>query len=119
MLTLSISSYAQTGPSDSVKCYNASELRKIAITFVKKQECDTLLKITNKQLRLKMEIIADQDAQLVLLKKESSIKEGIIANKEAQITGLKDSLHKSERKNKWLKVGLIALGGLTTFLIIR
>lgn len=98
----------QSGKPDTIKCYTVPELRKIASALVKKEECDTLLKITNKQLRLKMEILADQDAQLVILNKESNLKEKIIGEKDLKIQSLTADLKKSERQKKWLKFGWVS-----------
>lgn len=120
MLLLSISSSAQTGTNDSVKCYTTSELRKIAAQMIKKQECDTLLKITNKQLALKLEVVSDQDTQLKILKKESDLKEGIIAEKESKIQNLTDSVKKQKTKTRLaILCGTLVSAGLAALLIIH
>lgn len=108
VLTLWILLSATTGraqtSSDTVKCFGKSELRKIAVVIVKKQQCDSLLSITNRQLSLKMQILADADAQLILLKKEGAARESIIANKQEQIQSLTTDLKRSERKRKFTKL---------------
>lgn len=69
-----------------------------------------------------MEIVADQDAQLVILNKESILKESIITNKQQQIQSLTTDLKKAKIKNKILGFGCgvsLALGGAIVFLLIK
>ena len=119
---LSIALFVVTGKaqSDSVKCYTKEELRKIAIMTIKKQECENLLSIVNKQLTIKMEIIDDQDGQIRLLKKVGSDKDSIIVNKDSQLTEAKKLLKKEHRRKNWTKVGWVtSVAVLITLLVLK
>lgn len=89
--------------SDSVKCYTQEELRKIAMTYFKYEECKNLLLTTNNQLRNRMEVIEDQDLQLKLLNKSISHLDTIIANKQDQIDETTKLLKRETRRKKFWK----------------
>lgn len=115
MLIVSTNLSGQTGSKpDSIKCYNTTELRKIAVIIIKKQECDTLLQISNKQLSIKDTIIKDKDSQITILKKESSYK-------QEQIQDLTKVIKKYNRQKNWLKLGIVGsiLAGLTGIILLH
>ncbi len=124
ILTVSILSFAALGKSqDTTRCYGKTELRKIAKTAIQKQECDSLLKITNRQLKVKMELLADDDAQLILLKQVVSKNEGIIANKQTQLDETTKLLKREVRRKKvWKFVSsssMVILGAVIVVLALR
>lgn len=100
---------------DSLQCFTPSETRKIAVTILKEKECAQLLNITNKQLSNRMEVIADQDAQLILLNKVSKDKDVIIENKSQQIKEHEKLLKREVRRKKFWKFcasGTAAVAGV-------
>lgn len=106
--------------SDTVRCFGQTELRKIALAEIRGTECQNLLDITNKQLKLKMEIVSDQDSQIKILKKITSDKDSIIVNKEDQLVETKTLLRKEHRKKNWTKIGWItSVIVLVTLLVLK
>lgn len=90
----------------------------MATTILKLQECTHLLDITNKQLRVKMELLADDDAQLILLKKQIADNEAIIANKNQEIKELNKLLKKEVRRKKFWKFATCATAVVSGILIV-
>ncbi len=89
--------------SDSLQCFSPIETRKIAKIILQSKECEQLLDITNKQLRIKMEIIADSDTQIKILKNVSKNQESIIANKQTQLDETSKALKREVRRKKFWK----------------
>lgn len=117
MLVSSIVSLGQTG-KDTVACYNAEELRKIAKGLIEKNQC-----LENYDLSLKEIDILNQIVDLQL--KTIDTKDLIIYEKDVQISN-RDSLLIRERKNLELekkkhrntKIKFSILTGLITGLSI-
>ena len=104
LLTSIVSLHAQTKVvPDSMQCFSPQETRKVAITILQNKECQSLLAVTNKQLGIKMELLADDDAQLILLNKVSKDKDLIIDNKNKELTEQGKLLKKEIRHKKMWK----------------
>lgn len=109
--------YGQTG--DSLTCYTNAELQRIAQKLVYANECDTLLKIAEKQLVLKDTAIVNlnkalnaKDTALVQKDEIIVIKDKIITEKDTEITDLTKANTKLKRQKKFLKAGLSTTGTL-------
>jgi hypothetical protein len=106
--------YGQTG-RDTLTSYNKSELKRIADRVVRARECDTLLSITETELKSQDQVISN-------LSQVISYKDSIIATKDsivfqhnaitdvknAQIGDLTDEVNKTKRKIKLIKSGWLA-----------
>ena len=101
----SIVSYGQA--SDTVKCYNITELRKIATQITQKQECDTLLGLANYRMIVQDSIIYGYREQVALFKSLSSWKDSTINTQHVKIAGLEKSLKQTKNYTLWGSIGLI------------
>lgn len=100
--------------TDTVRCYTRSQLIKIASKLEKGKECDTLLKISQLQINLKDNIIANDSTEIKYYTNISCKKEFIIQSKDIQIEDLKYDLEKNQKKLKWVESGWIG----TTVIIL-
>ena len=106
-------SFAQTG-RDTIKCYNADELRLIATGLVKGKQCQSELSLCEKEVEIQNNIIA---SQLLIIENDSIIieaKDTEIESKSAIISKLDSDLAKEKRKHKWTKVKY----GITTTVLL-
>ena len=108
-LTVWTSLLGQTGnyltKNDTVKCYNAPELRKIAAGLIRYRQCDTLLKITEDQVISYKTVIDIKD---IIIKNDSTI----IAKQKQQLVDmyLEKSKYKSRyRTAKWIAITCFAI----------
>jgi hypothetical protein len=92
--------YSQT--QDTFKCYNASELRRIATRLIEKKECDSILSITNQEVAVLKEVILIKD---LIIKNNNNVSK----NQQYQIqdmlvhsTNLQHKHAKLQQKQKWL-----------------
>ena len=112
LLTMSWTAlYGQIG-SDTLTCYNNSELKLIAKRVIRANECDTLLLLSQTELTLKDSIITSLnqtiDVKDYIISINKSINKDnveIIALHVDQISVLNSEVKKLSRKNKFLKVG--------------
>ncbi len=88
LLTLSWTAlYGQTG--DSLTCYTNAEMKRIAVTVVYANECDTLLKIAILKDSLKQVKLNNQSLIIDLRDSTISVKDSIL-NKHVDITAIKE-----------------------------
>jgi len=112
LLTMSWTAlYGQIG-SDTLTCYNNSELKLIAKRVIRANECDTLLLLSQTELTLKDSIITSlnqtidvKDSIISINKSINKDNVEIIALHVDQISVLNSEVKKLSRKNKFLKVG--------------
>lgn len=108
-------SYAQTGSTDTVTCYNNDELRRIANKVVYANECQRILTIADEQLSLRDSTITLLESTIIykdsLIFTQDSIlliKDTIITVKEKDLDVMIDEIKKVNKKLKWTKVGWIS-----------
>lgn len=109
ILLISISwtqSFAQTG-SDTTKCYNKTELKKIATGLVRANECDSLLKLTELDVQKADSVIMAKDSIIIQGMIIIGSQETIIEGKQGDIDRLVKLVNKNDRQKKWLKVGWV------------
>ena len=118
MLGLSVTatltaSYAQTG--DSLTCYTNQELKRIAISVVYANECDSLLSISESQLTYKDSTISNLEVALSIKEKALSdyrdlltIHDNLVESLENEVDQRDQVIVKEKRKLKWTKVGWVA-----------
>ena len=103
----------QTG-NDTIKCYNASELRLIASGLVKGKECQNNMVLCEKEVQILNNVI---EIQSVIISNDSLIiesKDEQLRQSESKIKGLTNDLKIETRKHKWTKIKY----GITTTLFI-
>lgn len=88
-------SYAQQ--SDSVRCYNQTDLRKIATKLTQGEECGSLLDIVNNQLILSDSLNKVYFQEIGNYKKTVVLKDTIIYNKDLQIANLEQNLRTTKK----------------------
>lgn len=114
-------SFGQTG--DTTITYTRSQLQKIAFKLVYVHECDSLLKLTDKEVSNLKFIIWDKDQEIKNLNKISTQKESIIIGKDGEIKALNLHIKKVERKLKWTKLGwassVVVLGTSVIYFIVH
>lgn len=108
-LILSISLYSQRS-SDTTRCFGLTQLKSLSIKLIKCKECDTLLKISDKQLLIKDSIINFKSLQLENLNKQLVLSDTIIAKKNEDISNLTKSLNQSRLKEKAFRWGCLGSG---------
>lgn len=97
---------------DTIKCYNRSELQKIANKIVRANECDTLLINTEKQNQNLLIKLGNKDSEIINLNKENNFRDTIIVGKTKDI-GIEQAKNKKlTRQLKWTKLGWIITGVL-------
>lgn len=103
--------YGQTG-SDTLTCYNNTELKLIAKKVIRANECDTLLLLSQAELTLKDSIISSlnqtidvKDSIISINKSINQDNGAVIVLQLNQISILESDNKKLFRKNKFLKVG--------------
>lgn len=127
MLFSWIASYGQVlidpETQDTLVCYDTKTLRKIAHKITYADECDSLYKLQNIEIKT-------LDSTIILQKNIIHNKDSIILNKNIMITDrdehintLNTHLKKANYKLKWLKLGwsstAIGLGAAFLFLFLR
>ena len=103
----------QTG-NDTIKCYNASELRLIASGLIKGKECQNNMVLCEKEVQILNNII---EIQSTIISNDSSIiasKDAQLMQCESKVKGLTKDLKVETRKHKWTKIKY----GITTTLFI-
>lgn len=100
--------------NDTVRCYGVTELRQIALTLTKGAECDTLLKVSELQLKNRDSLILLKDNTISNYRSESAYKEAIISVKNQHIDTINLQLKKTTRKLNWTKAGWM----FTTLLLL-
>lgn len=108
-LILSISLYSQKS-SDTTRCFGITQLKSLSIKLIKCKECDTLLKISDKQLLIKDSIINFKSLQLVNLNKQLVLSDTIISRKNQDISNLTKSLNEFKLKEKVFRYGCLGSG---------
>lgn len=96
-------SFAQTG--DTTITYTRSQLQRIAFKLVYVHECDSLLKLSDKEVSNLKFIVWDKDEEIKKLNLISVQKELIISGKDNEIKAINLQLHKTQKKLKWTKFG--------------
>lgn len=109
MLQNSILLSGQIG--DTIKCYNADELRKIAHGLVKRRECDTILTTAYNQISSLHTVISLKDS--IILNKDNAI-----TIKDNQGIILKDRISVLEDQNQKLKKSRVVIVGVALLTII-
>lgn len=127
LLTLSWTAlYGQTG--DSLTCYTNAEMKRIAVTAVYANECDTLLKIavlkdSLKQTKIDNQVLIIELRDSIISAKDSILTKhvDITAVKDEEITDLQDANNKLSNRLVATKVmwggsigGLLILWVLTS-----
>lgn len=115
ILTLSTSLYSQKS-SDTTRCFGVTKLKSLSIKLIKCKECDTLLKISDKQLVIKDSIINFKSLQVANLNKQMMLSDTIIARKDKDIENLTKSLNRSMLREKTLRFGCLGSGAVLVLL---
>ncbi len=113
ILISSIHLSGQTG-NDTIKCYNASELRLIASGLIKGKECQSNLTLCEKEVEIQDNIIV---SQLIIIENDSIIietKNEELEHKSILIKELEYEIKKEKRKHKWTKIKY----GITTTVLL-
>jgi hypothetical protein len=100
---------------DTVKCYNASELRLIATGLIKAKECQYELSLCEKEVGILNNIVARQQ---IIIQNDSTIvatKDELLESKTIQLGLVDGQLAKEKQSHKWTK---IKYGITTTVLVI-
>jgi hypothetical protein len=121
LLLLSLTaSYAQSGISntDTIRCYNVIELRKIAKTATNLELCDSLLSNSRKRIETQSAIIREKDKQLDFCNKTVHFNQERIKIRDREIDNLNKSLRKERVIKKILTVCTITLSGISTTLLL-
>lgn len=129
MLTLILLSwtalYAQAG-KDSLVCYTQSELVKIADKMTRAHECDSLLGVSEKQVKTLTEqgyayqmALHAKDTAMSNIKSVVVLKEGIITGYKDDNARLEKSLKVAKIKNKAILVGWAATTVGLVFLLLK
>lgn len=100
--------------SDTSKCYGVTTLRKIALKLIQGQQCDTLLKISERQIQNRDSVISIKDKEITGYKTESSLKESIISVKEQEKQTINLQLKHTKRQLALTRVEYL----LTTLLLL-
>lgn len=109
--------------NDTTRCYGVTTLRKIAVTLMKGQHCDTLLKLSELQIQNRDTTIGILNTTITSLKIESSLKETIISRKQQEIDTINLQLKQTKRKLFWTRTGwfttTIGILGISGFLLLH
>lgn len=117
-LTLSLASFSQTLNKDTTRCLGITQLREIAIKLIKCKECDTLLKISDKQLAIKDSILNFKSLQITNLTKQVNLFDTIVMRKDSDIKRLTNDLNSSLTREKYWSYGCIGAGTAALLLTI-
>lgn len=90
---------------DTTITYTRTELQKIALKVVYAAECDSLLKLSDKEVGNLRFVVWDKDEEIKKLNMISTQKELIITGKDNEIKAINLQLERSQRKLKWTKFG--------------
>lgn len=112
ILTLSLKLSSQTSSKDTIRCFGVTQLRGIAIKLAKCTECDTLLKIADKQIFIKDSTINLKTIQISNLEKQVNLCNTVIEGKSHDITRLTNDLNSAITKKEYWKYGCIGTGTL-------
>jgi hypothetical protein len=108
---------------DSTICYSQQELRVISFKLIEGNECDTLLKISNKQLDYSDSIILSQKDIITKQLSKLNIKDTIIKLQYNKLNHVINNLSSSQSKLKWTKIGWAIttsiMGSLCLYLFFR
>ena len=100
-----LSGQMQDFHKDSTICYSQQELRVISFKLIEGNECDTLLKISNKQLDYSDSIILSHKDIITKQLSKLSIKDTIIKLQYNKLNYVINNLSSSQSKLKWTKIG--------------
>lgn len=95
--------------SDTVKCYNSTELRKIAKIVTQKNECEELLNVNYKRLEVQDSLIINYREQIATYKALAPLKDTAVFIQDLKIDNLESELKKTKRYWLYSSVGLFTL----------
>lgn len=114
-MTSWIQLFAQTG--DTIKCYRAPELRKIAQGLIRKNYCDSLLKITEQEVTTLRTVITVKDLIINNNNQVSSLQLSQITTLEDRVT---KQQHKQQKQKRFMNflAGSLIISILTNVVLI-
>lgn len=98
--------------SDTTRCYTHNELKKIATKIAKGVYCDTILHLTNTQLKQDSLLLINKDKEIHNYTRIVIQKDSIELGLNNKITEYKTKETKSDRKIKFLGAGWVITGVL-------
>lgn len=116
LLISSIQLFSQT--SSDKKCYDRSQLIRIATKLEKGNECDTLLFLSEIKILNQDTIITNDSIKISNHKAISIQKELIIKGKDTEIQNLNLSLQRSQKRTKWVTTEWIGTSILLITIIL-
>lgn len=105
----------QDSLKDSTICFNQEELRVISLKLIGANECDTLLKISEKLGQYKDSVIVAQDNIISKQQVQLAIYDTIVNKQAGTIDYLGTSLEESQNK---LRITKLALYGTASVLVL-
>jgi hypothetical protein len=113
----------QDSHKDSTICFNQEELRVISLKLIGANECDTLLKISEKVVQYKDSIIVVQDNIIAKQELQLAMYDTIVNKQASNIEYLGEALDDSQNKLRlttWALYGsAAAFVGSLLYIIIR
>lgn len=110
---------AQPGVSkDTSRCYNLTELRKIAKTAVDLHTCDTLLANSKKMLANRDTLIKEKDYTITQYSLTVGLKDQMIKNREDTLAVRDKRIKKLTNQKKGILIGWSATAIILTFTTI-
>lgn len=98
----------QDSLKDSTICFNQEELRVISLKLIGANECDTLLKISEKLGQYKDSVIVSQDNIIAKQEIQLAMSDTIVNKQAGNIEFLSASLEESQNKLQITKAVLYA-----------
>ena len=99
---------------DTTRTYGLSELRMIALTSIRLEACDSLLKLSDKKLSMKDSLLDLSFREKNKIQEQLTSTRQIVSLKNEKIAELESSVRKKDDKINRLRWGCRILGGLFT-----
>lgn len=105
--SLIFTSFLSAQTIDTIKCYNAEELRRIAKGLIERKECDSLLIITEKETQDLYDVIHVKDIIIYNTDSIVKIQNLKISDLENKYNGALSDKDKANKKSDYLLLALI------------
>jgi hypothetical protein len=104
--------------SDTVHCYDRSEMRAIALRVIEATECDTITGILQEEIAVRDSVINLQDKIIAAKTSEIRLTQTMLEDSEQLAKNYEEELKTEAKKHKFTKVKLYVYIGLTIVALI-
>jgi len=90
--------------SDTVHCYDRSEMRAIAMKVIEGTECDTIASILQEEIAVRDSVISEQEKVISTKNSEITLGKTLLEDSEQMVTNLEEEFKTEVKQHKRTKI---------------